>query len=224
MRIVWRMLRPRVQAGRRGVVDAPRPPVGVRHVVDRGGRRGAYRGGAGGQAGPGKRRAPRAERSRRAAQTTWTLPFSAAARHARRVGVAPSTAIAVGTAVAGGPPRRSQRALLTHWAPALGSGVEALVGPGMQDAGGWEPSIGEAVASAPRSCRERWLRRRSARRQCRMTCSRKARARRCCRAPRSRRQCPRTTLASQRPCSGMGRCRRRISSALTALSLAASAS
>src|SRR5205809_13256 len=28
--------------------------------------------------------------------------------------------IAVGTALAGGPPHRSQRALLTHWAPALG--------------------------------------------------------------------------------------------------------
>ena len=44
-------------------------------------------------------------------------------------------ALAVGTAVAGGPPRRSQRARLTHWAPPLGSGVEARVGPGMQDAG-----------------------------------------------------------------------------------------
>ena len=44
--------------------------------------------------------------------------------------------IAVGTAVANGPPRRSQRALLTHWAPALGSGVEARFGPGMLHAGG----------------------------------------------------------------------------------------
>jgi hypothetical protein len=45
--------------------------------------------------------------------------------------------IAVGTAVAGGPPRRSQRALLTHWAPALGGGVEARVGPGVQDSDSW---------------------------------------------------------------------------------------
>ncbi len=45
--------------------------------------------------------------------------------------------IAVGTALTGGPPRRSQRALLTHWAPALGGGVEARVGEGMFHAGGW---------------------------------------------------------------------------------------
>jgi hypothetical protein len=45
--------------------------------------------------------------------------------------------IAVGTALAGGPPRRSQRALLTHWAPALGGGVEARVGEGVFHAGGW---------------------------------------------------------------------------------------
>src|SRR5213078_1489076 len=41
----------------------------------------------------------------------------------------------VGTAVAGGPPHGSQRAGLPHWAPPSGSGVEALVGPGVQDAG-----------------------------------------------------------------------------------------
>jgi len=45
--------------------------------------------------------------------------------------------IAVGTAVADGPPRRSQRALLAHWAPPLGLGVEPRVRPGMQGAGGW---------------------------------------------------------------------------------------
>jgi len=47
----------------------------------------------------------------------------------------PLDAIAVGTAVAGGPPRRSQRARLTHWAPALGSGVKARRGPRVLDAG-----------------------------------------------------------------------------------------
>ena len=41
--------------------------------------------------------------------------------------------IAVGTAIAGRPPRRSQRARLTHWAPALGSGVKARGWPGMMD-------------------------------------------------------------------------------------------
>ena len=49
----------------------------------------------------------------------------------------PDGPIAVGTALAGGPPHRSQRALLTHWAPASGANVEAFVGVGVQDAGGW---------------------------------------------------------------------------------------
>jgi putative transposase len=39
--------------------------------------------------------------------------------------------IAVGTPVGRRPPRRSQRARLTHWAPDLGSGGESLVGPGV---------------------------------------------------------------------------------------------
>ena len=43
--------------------------------------------------------------------------------------------IAVGTALAGGPPHRSQRAELTHWAPASGSGVEAHQRVGMHDVG-----------------------------------------------------------------------------------------
>jgi hypothetical protein len=47
--------------------------------------------------------------------------------------------VAVGTALrrvgSGGPPRRSQRALLVHWAPGLGTSVESLVGPGMCDLG-----------------------------------------------------------------------------------------
>jgi hypothetical protein len=57
--------------------------------------------------------------------------------------------LAVGTAVAGGPPRRSQRALLAHWAPPLGTGVESVVGPGMHDAGFGEPSDDEAVHAFP---------------------------------------------------------------------------
>src|SRR5215216_5298287 len=60
-----------------------------------------------------------------------------------------SPGIAVGTALAGGPPRRSQRALLTHWAPDLGSGVEALVGPGVHVAGGREPSFRVAAHLLP---------------------------------------------------------------------------
>src|SRR5437773_4259832 len=60
-----------------------------------------------------------------------------------------STIIAVGTALAGGPPRRSQRALLTHWAPDLGAGVESLVGPGMGDADGRERSLRVAAHPLP---------------------------------------------------------------------------
>jgi hypothetical protein len=57
-------------------------------------------------------------------------------RRAQGEGPGAAGLIAVGTAVANGPPRRSQRALLTHWAPALGSGVEARFGPGMLHADG----------------------------------------------------------------------------------------
>src|SRR5664279_341307 len=69
----------------------------------------------------------------------------------------PGLQIPVGTALAGGPPDRSQRALLVHWAPTLGAGVESDVRPGMRDAGGREPPRfepahpvpGQAVALAP---------------------------------------------------------------------------
>jgi hypothetical protein len=47
-----------------------------------------------------------------------------------------ATRIAVGTALADGPPHRSQRAGLPHWAPALGAGVEAHLRIGMHDADG----------------------------------------------------------------------------------------
>src|ERR1019366_7495375 len=57
--------------------------------------------------------------------------------------------IAVGTALAGGPPRRSQRALLTHWAPDLGASVESLIGPGMGDADGREASVRVAAHPLP---------------------------------------------------------------------------
>ena len=37
-------------------------------------------------------------------------------------------AFAVGTALTGGPPHRSQRALLTHWAPTSGHDAQSLFG------------------------------------------------------------------------------------------------
>jgi hypothetical protein len=49
--------------------------------------------------------------------------------------IKPNLTIAVGTAVAGGPPAQIPACALTHWAPALGSGVEAVVWPRVQDAG-----------------------------------------------------------------------------------------
>ncbi len=66
-----------------------------------------------------------------------------------RLRIAERPAIAVGTALAGGPPRRSQRALLTHWAPALGTNDEALVRVGVQDAGWREPPRRETVHPVP---------------------------------------------------------------------------
>ncbi len=66
-------------------------------------------------------------------------------------------AFPVGTALAGGPPDRSQRAELPHWAPALGAGVKPDVRPGMHDPGCREPPRfepahplpGQAVTLAP---------------------------------------------------------------------------
>jgi len=48
--------------------------------------------------------------------------------------------VAVGTALEGGPPLRSQRAGLPHWAPASGSDGQALGREGVHHAGWWEPS------------------------------------------------------------------------------------
>ncbi len=57
--------------------------------------------------------------------------------------------VAVGTALAGGPPHRSQRAGLPHWAPASGSGSEAHFREGVLQVGGWEPSLSEAAHALP---------------------------------------------------------------------------
>ena len=48
-----------------------------------------------------------------------------------------SCLVAVGTALEGGPPHRSQRAGLPHWAPASGSGGEAHLREGMHHAWSW---------------------------------------------------------------------------------------
>ena len=74
----------------------------------------------------------------------WGLHRTTVAGHLRRAGVAlrrrgipTERRVAVGTALTGGPPHRSQRAELPHWAPASGSGSEAHFREGMLHAGGW---------------------------------------------------------------------------------------
>ena len=58
-------------------------------------------------------------------------------------------AIAVGTALMGRPPRRSQRALLVHWAPASGSDVEALVRPSMTNSNSRNPTVSQSPHALP---------------------------------------------------------------------------
>ena len=62
-----------------------------------------------------------------------------------------SQAVAVGTALSGRPPHRSQRAELPHWAPASGGDAQALFGIGMQDSQAGEPSRGQPVHALSRS-------------------------------------------------------------------------
>ncbi len=81
--------------------------------------------------------------------------------------------VAVGTALAGGHPHRSQRAGLPHWAPALGTDVKSHFGEGcITRAGGSHRFARRFIRSQLR--RVRWLRRRSALYQCRVTWVRKA--------------------------------------------------
>ena len=57
--------------------------------------------------------------------------------------------IAVGTALAGGPPHRSQRAELPHWAPASGPGGECGTRVGAHDAGRRQPCRSDPVVPVP---------------------------------------------------------------------------
>ena len=57
--------------------------------------------------------------------------------------------VAVGTALASDPPHRSVRALLTHTAPTLVNDSKAVFRPGMENAGGRQPSIGDFQHSVP---------------------------------------------------------------------------
>ena len=55
------------------------------------------------------------------------VPLSANAVN-KDAGVHTKISFAVGTALTGGPPHRSQRALLTHWAPTSGHDAQSLFG------------------------------------------------------------------------------------------------
>ena len=57
--------------------------------------------------------------------------------------------IAVGTALTGGPPHRSQRALLTHWAPTSGHDAQSLFGVRVQNTNRWKPAVGQTVHALP---------------------------------------------------------------------------
>jgi hypothetical protein len=54
--------------------------------------------------------------------------------------------MAVGTALTGGPPHRSQRAGLPHWAPALGVWRQS-VPPGRGASRGWVPARAVGIAA-----------------------------------------------------------------------------
>jgi hypothetical protein len=84
----------------------------------------------------------------------WSCPLlscdvRAPTGRGRRTRLRRDSRIAVGTALAGGPPHRSQRALLTHWAPPSGTTVKSLVGPGMSDAGLWYPGLSDGCHTCP---------------------------------------------------------------------------
>lgn len=57
--------------------------------------------------------------------------------------------VAVGTALADRPPRRSQREGLPHWAPALGSDAQALTRIGVADSRGGQPAFRQAAHPRP---------------------------------------------------------------------------
>src|SRR6478752_5300106 len=78
------------------------------------------------------------------------IPFPPPApRSPRRPCSSASQVIAVGTALAGGPPHRSQRAELPHWAPASGSGGEGDARVGAHDAGRRQPCRSDPVVPVP---------------------------------------------------------------------------
>jgi len=86
---------------------------------------------------------------RAASRCSYSPPARPGAGWGQRACRASPALIAVGTALAGRPPHRSERAALPHSALALGSDVEPLLGPGMQDARPRYPALGKRVHAHP---------------------------------------------------------------------------
>jgi len=57
--------------------------------------------------------------------------------------------VAVGTALTGGPPHRSQRAELPHWAPTSGHNVKSICRPRVQDSDFWKPAYDQPIHAFP---------------------------------------------------------------------------
>src|SRR5258708_2742973 len=85
----------------------------------------------------------------RALRSRIRFSSDARSRSDRAAIITNESIFAVGTALWGSPPHRSQRALLTHWAPASGSGHETHFGIGMPNAGLRKPSGHEAEHPNP---------------------------------------------------------------------------
>ena len=124
----------------------------------------------------------------------------------------------------GRPPAQIPACGITHWAPAMGTWRRTARRGRVHDAGGGQVPRRQAVHPVPGEPAS-LAAALSARASAGSPGSGRPGPPGCCRAPRSRPCAPRTTLASHRPCSGTGRCRRCMSSVFHLLSaLPASAS
>ena len=127
---------------------------------------------------------------------------------------------AVGTALAGGPPHRSQRAELPHWAPASGSGGEAHFREGVLRRGRAVAIVSRDGSSVPSSTACAGCGAAAPGTSAGSPGTGRPTPRRSCRARRNTRMCPCTTLPSHRPCTGTGSCMRSLSWSLTSRSFA----
>ena len=94
---------------------------------------------------------PARSMARSSLSTDWSHTRSWTAVINRSCGIAEKqlATVAVGTALAGGPPHRSQRAGLPHWAPALDLGVKPHVRVRVHDADFREPADRQPVHPLP---------------------------------------------------------------------------